>query len=297
MGGHQYSSSNREISGRTEFYASAPVNQIFKQNIKRRIHKEMDPHDIDIREARDSDIHPNTVPIILGLDLTGSMGHVPHQLIKDGLPTLIGGIIQNGVSDPVLLFLGVGDHECDGAPLQAGQFESGDEQLDMWLTRTYLEGGGGGNGGESYLFAWHFAAIHTIHDAWEKRKKKGFLITIGDEPCLEYLPADAIQKFTGKGQNDFTMLELLDKARERYHVYHIHLDHHGGNYMGSEEQWKQILGGNCIVTPDYTEIPNIIKSIIVDGSEKTNVVPGATGENADKPKEESVNKPEETEIL
>ncbi|STD12570.1 hypothetical protein [Chryseobacterium carnipullorum] len=40
----------------------------------------------------------------------------------------MGGIIQGGVPDPALLFLGIGDHECDAYSLQVGQFESGDEE-------------------------------------------------------------------------------------------------------------------------------------------------------------------------
>ena len=126
-----------------------------------------------LRESRDSTSNPNSLPVIIALDVTGSMRTIPHSLVKEGLPNMVGNMIQRGVTDPAILFLGIGDHTCDDAPLQVGQFESGDEELDLWLTRTWLEGHGGGNNGESYLLAWYFAAKHTITDAWEKRGQKG----------------------------------------------------------------------------------------------------------------------------
>lgn len=38
-----------------------------------------------IRECRDSEEHPESLPIIIALDVTGSMGMVPHSLITGGL--------------------------------------------------------------------------------------------------------------------------------------------------------------------------------------------------------------------
>ena len=182
MGYASYSTTNRAISASVNAYYSAPVDQIFKQNIEKKIHAAMNPDGIVVRECRDSKEHPNAIPIQLYLDVTGSMGHIPHEMIKDGLPTLMGTLTQRGVPDAALMFGAIGDHESDVWPLQVAQFEAGDAELDMWLTRTYLEGNGGGNAGESYLLAWYFAANHIKTDAFEKRKQKGFVITIGDEP-------------------------------------------------------------------------------------------------------------------
>lgn len=143
MGYTSYCADVREVRASSLCYASAPVDVTFKQQRERKIHDSMSPQGIVVRECRDSDVHPNTIPIILTLDVTGSMGAIPRQLIADGLPTMMGTLIQNGVPDASLMFMAIGDHECDRFPLQVGQFESGDEELDMWLTRTYLEGGGG----------------------------------------------------------------------------------------------------------------------------------------------------------
>lgn len=263
MGGTRYDFGAREDRAKKVGYASKSASEIFTQNALRMAHESMNPNGVIFREARDSDVHPNTVPIILGLDVTGSMGHIPHELIKEGLPKLMGGIIQGDVPDPALLFLGIGDHECDRYPLQVGQFESGDKELDMWLTRTYIEGGGGGNAGESYLLAWYFAAFHTKIDAFEKRGQKGLLFTVGDEPGLKTLPASAIKEIMGQGQQTYTHLELLAEAQKRYDVYHISVLH-SGQAINADVEWKELLGQNCLSIEDHREIPNVIKKIICD---------------------------------
>lgn len=263
MGSTKYDMDARYDRASKEGYGTKSAGEIFTQNAKRKAHESMNPYGISFRESRDSEIHPNSVPIILGLDVTGSMGHIPHELIREGLPKLMGGIIQGGVPDPALLFLGIGDHECDGYPLQVGQFESGDEELDMWLTRTYIESGGGGNAGESYLLAWYFAAFHTRTDAFEKRQQKGLLFTVGDEPCLKTLPASAIREIMGKGQQTYTHKELLEEAKKKYEVFHISVLH-SDQALRADQGWKDLLGRNCISIEDHREIPNVIKNIICD---------------------------------
>jgi len=263
MGSTRYDMDARFDRARKAGYGSKSAGEIFTQNAERRAHESMNPNGISFRESRDSSVHPNSVPIILGLDVTGSMGHIPHELIKEGLPKLMGGIIQGGVPDPALLFLGIGDHECDAFPLQVGQFESGDEELDMWLTRTYIESGGGGNAGESYLLAWYFAAFHTRTDAFEKRNQKGILFTVGDEPCLKTLPASAIREIMGAGQHTYTHFELLEEAKKRYEVYHINVLH-SDQAMRANSGWKELLGQNCLSIVDHRDIPNVIKVVICD---------------------------------
>lgn len=261
MGSTRYDMDARFDRARKMGYASKSAGEIFTQNAERRAHESMNPNGVFFREARDSSVHPESFPIILGLDVTGSMGHIPYNLIQEGLPKLMGGIIQGGVPDAALLFMGIGDHECDSYPLQVGQFESGDEELDMWLTRTYIESGGGGNGGESYLLAWYFAAFHTRTDAFEKRNQKGLLFTVGDEPCLKTLPASAIREIMGAGQQTFTHKELLAEARKKYEVYHINVLH-SDQAMRADRGWKDLLGRNCVSITDYRDVPYVIREIV-----------------------------------
>jgi len=269
MGYSSYSVTSRVSSARSAHYSTASVDQIFTQNKERKAHELMASKNIALRESHDSAEHPNTVPVQLYLDVTGSMGHIPHEMIKDGLPTLVGSLIQAGIPDVALMFGAIGDHECDGDPLQVAQFESGDEELDMWLTRTYLEGGGGGNAGESYLLAWYFAAFHTRTDAWDKRGQKGFVFTIGDEPNLQSLPISAVKEVMGDnahGQATYSASELLAAAQEKNHVYHIFLEH---GYRHCDEDWKQKLGKNCLIVSDYKEISKLISDTIL--SHSTNI--------------------------
>ncbi|MCK9430021.1 MAG: hypothetical protein M0R17_08460 [Candidatus Omnitrophica bacterium] len=269
MGYSSYSTSNRKLRSTTDGYTTKGINEIFTQNVERKIHKLMDPSGISKRECCDSDAHPFTIPVQLYLDVTGSMGMIPHELIKEGLPKLIGSLIQNGLKDIALLFGAIGDHECDNYPLQIAQFESGDAELDMWLTRTYLEGGGGGNVGESYLLAWYFASNHIKIDSFDKRKQKGFIFTVGDEPCLNHLPMSAVKEIMGDtavGQATYSKEELLAAAQIQNNVYHIHINHSGCRYDKCIDSWKQLLGQNLIVIDDYHSLSKVISDIIISHS-------------------------------
>lgn len=86
-------------------------------------------------------------------------------MIKDNFPKLMDALMQLGVKDPQLLFMAVGDHEYDRYPIQVGQFESDTEKIVNSLEEFVLEGGGGGNAGESYLLAHIIAGYHTETDS------------------------------------------------------------------------------------------------------------------------------------
>ena len=261
MGSGDYSLSARASSGRDAFYKAAPASEIFKEKT---INTAMNPSGVKLRESRDSKEHPTSLAIVLALDVTGSMGSIPHFLVKEGLPHVMEDIIKSGIKDPQVLFLGIGDHECDSFPLQVSQFESSDELLDKWLTTIYLEGGGGGNEGESYPLAWYFAGKHTSIDCWEKRKEKGFLFTIGDEPYLRSVPKTKLHEIMGDGQySDMDARVLLDKAKETYNVFHILIrETSAGSRDVTINSWKQLLGDNVLVAQSHTQVHNIIAETI-----------------------------------
>jgi hypothetical protein len=167
--------------------------------------------------------------------------------------------------------MGIGDHECDQAPLQVGQFESSDELLDHWLTKVFLEGAGGSNYGESYMLAWYFVVYHTIADCFEKRNQKGFLFTIGDEPVLKNLPRQNVKKLMGDGQyEDYTSAQLLEKAREKYIVKHLHLKQgSNGQRQSVMDGWKQIMRDDLIIVEDKQQIADIIADTVSQNYKKS----------------------------
>lgn len=290
MGSTSYSYSDRSYRAESKGYFSKSADQIFTQSVERRIHESMEPKKALLRESRDSETHPNSVPIIFALDVTGSMGRIPHYLVKDGLPNLMAGIIQRGVPDPQILFLAIGDFTCDRYPLQVGQFESGDAELDLWLTRVYLEAGGGGNEGESYGLAWYYGAQHTVTDAWEKRRQKGFIFTVGDEPNLRSIPNKVINEIMGQSQGaSYSDAEILAKAQERYHVYHLHIceTSAGSRSIG---YWKQILDDHCIEVKDHRDISKIVADIVIKDTPSSDFYSFKTNESSQKP---TVSIPEE----
>jgi len=262
MGGGSYSSMDRGVRHMAMGTAMKSNAENFKS---KSVTREMTTVGLDFRESRDSDEHPKSVAIIVALDVTGSMGSVPEHLVKHGLPHMMDSIIKAGNPDPQVLFMEIGDHEWDRSPLQVGQFESSDELLDKWLMDTYLEGGGGGNDGESYMLAWYFAARHTKIDCHEKRKEKGFLFTIGDEHNLPSVSSAALKKIMGEGQDggEIKSSDLLEEARKLYHVYHIHTTE---TYSGKREvvpqRWKQLMGDNLIIVQSSDHISGIIADIV-----------------------------------
>ncbi len=253
-GKSSYSFDNR--SARTTQYKSQSFNQTFEQQKLGHIHESMDPKNALLREARDSEQFPNSVPVIAGLDITGSMDFIPEHMIKDGIPTLISSLHENGVTDAAVMFVGLGDSKYDDAPFQVGQFESSDEPMDLWLTRTWIEKGGGGNQGESYSWAWWFAANRCVTDAWEKRGQKGFIFTIGDDDC-HGLTSREFQEVLGIHQEDTSAEELYKQASKQWNVYHFNLPRqYHPNTMAV------YMGENLIQVKNHTEIPALMAKII-----------------------------------
>lgn len=260
MGGGSYdpiASRSRSVS-----YQRKSREEVFTQ---RHIDPLMNPKGVAYREARDSEEHPESFPIIIALDETGSMGHIPELIIKKILPDIMESIMNAGVKDPQVMFMGIGD--CcfrEEAPLQVGQFESSDELMEKWLTKVYLEHCGGGNGTESYPLAWYFASRHIVTDAWDKRQQKGVLITIGDESCQRVLLKEQLDKYIGDyPEADVPASELLERVREKWNVFHIHCN--GASYRASETNWEKLLGSNLVVSVDNDgmDIKDIIPRLVV----------------------------------
>lgn len=272
MGYSEYSASNTSVnSTRTQAFIQQQPDQIFEQNKVGEMHEMMNPKGVKLRESRDSDVHPNSIPIIMALDVTGSMGHIPVDLIRTGLPHIMNSIIAAGLPDPQILFLAIGDHKTDRAPLQVSQFESGDADLDTWLTRVWLESRGGGNRGESYSLV-HWFANHCVQtDHWDKRHQKGFIFTIGDERFHETVNASSLQYIMGNPElTDIDSKKEIQNAAHKWNVFHLLP---GAQSDDSSTQWKDVLDERAIFLSSHKEIPETIKQIVVTEVRANGIAP------------------------
>ncbi len=260
----KYAATHRGKS-RAEIFASNAMKDAFA------------PSKIAVRESRDSADNPLSTAIILASDVTGSMGAIAEVMIRSGLDTTMREIYgRKPVTDPHVMVMAVGDAECDRAPLQASQFEA-DIRLAEQLKDLWIEGGGGGNAGESYHLPWYFAAMKTSIDCFEKRGKKGYLFTIGDEPILPGVTKENLRRvFDCGAETNLSSTELLAMASRSYEVFHVVLTKVGyaRGHLGSVlKTWESLLGERVIHCDDHEKVAEVIVSAIqvVEGADKTTV--------------------------
>ncbi len=253
----------RAFSASTTGKATSGAGGIFTSSS---INKNLDPKGVKIRESRDSTDNPNSTPIIVAIDVTGSMGMIADVIARTGLGTLFNELLdKKPVTDPHVMFMAIGDANCDQAPLQVSQFEA-DNRIVEQLTQIWIEHGGGGNGFESYNFPWYFAANHTVHDSLIKRGKRGYLFTIGDEEAPGDLTRNQIERFLGgKPEREQTTAEMLADAQRQYDVFHIIIgegSHARGYPDRVRSSWTNLMGQHAIWLNDHTKLAETIVSTI-----------------------------------
>lgn len=263
------SAASRRATGKADFGYDADV----KTGKARGIHASVDPKAVagpaspfagkNIRESRDSADHPNSLPIMALFDVTGSMGQIPKVLQKK-LGKLMDIVIEKaGVKDPQVLVGAIGDSTCDQFPFQAGQFES-DNRFDEQLRSLILEGGGGGQYMESYGLAYRFAAHHTATDSFEKRGKKGYLFTMGDEAFWPTITKHELNSVFGvDAKADESVEELYARASEQWEIFHIFIEQ--GSYASNTEipeRWKALIGERFIRLADADLVCETIAGLV-----------------------------------
>lgn len=264
MGSSRFNSS-RYVTYSCSVLNDKTTDQIFNSNV---IDPDMNPHDITMRESRDSEANPESNAIIIGLDVTGSMGMVLDACIRN-LGVLMEEIYnRKPISDPHIMCMGIGDVAAfDAAPLQVTQFEA-DVRIAEQLQKIYIERGGGSNNYESYTLPWYFAATRTSIDCFEKRNKKGYLFTVGDKEITPRLTRTEIEKVLGETiqQSYLSSEDLLDMASEKYNIYHLMVEegsHMRRNSSRVIDSWTRVIGQNAIRLPDHKKLAETVVTTIM----------------------------------
>lgn len=232
----------------------------------RNLQKELNPYNV-VRECCDSEEHPNTIPVILALDVTGSMGSAAAEVAKT-LNVVMTSLYEK-INDVEFMIMGIGDLAYDDAPIQASQFES-DIRIAEQLDKIYFEGGGGGNAFESYTGAWYFGLNHTKLDCWN-RGKKGIIITMGDEPLNPYLPKGRLSLVTGdRLQADVETSELYNSVIEKFDVYHLAVNDRATSYRSYRDRiastWGKYLDDDHLKVVTLNNISQTIVDIVTASS-------------------------------
>ena len=266
------------VNSRGELDSSYTAQQIFTQ---RKMADELNPFG-KMRECRDTEEHPATVPVILALDVTGSMGKAASEVAKK-LNTIMTELYES-VKDVEFMIMAIGDFAYDDAPLQTSQFES-DIRIAEQLDKVWFEAGGGGNAYESYTAAWYFGSRHTDLDCW-KRGRKGILITMGDEPLNPYLPKWGLVHEIGDHiEADIETPVLLEEVQEKYDVYHLAVDDRETSYKWYADKirasWGKYFDSEHLLTVGLDNIAPAIVSIVTKcagPAEISNPAPAQTGD-------------------
>jgi hypothetical protein len=242
----------------------------------RKLSDRLNPKNV-MRECCDSEEHPNTVPVILALDVTGSMGPAAVETAKK-----LGVVmtrLYNEVKDVEFMIMGIGDFKYDRYPLQASQFES-DIRISEQLDELYFEGGGGSNPYESYTAAWYFGINHTKLDCW-KRGKKGIIITMGDEPINPIIPIQGHRAdfgtYMGDGvQGDIETEDLAKQVFEKFDVFHVHVAHDGRSRHETDDivnSFKRWLPAQNVISAGVEDIADTVIDIVKTAAKGCNATP------------------------
>lgn len=269
MGRGSYTSSDwSKLKNSSKITPTSTADQLF---VSKKMPEKFNPKFIEKRESRDSEDHPNSTPIMIGLDVTGSMGYLSAEIAKNGLnETMMKIYSTKPIEDPQMLFAAIGDVE-DDAPLQVTQFESdiriAEQLLELWLESK------GGDFPEDYELLWYFAAKHVHTDAYEKHGKKGFLFTIGDSDCHPDLTGINIRKIFDDQSYTIRSTKLAEMASEKFELFHIHIT---GLFPKEPPQLHKCLPGRilCIPKSAVHVIPELIITVmqLTNGEEEEKVI-------------------------
>ncbi len=247
---------------------SSNVSQIFTNS---ELKDKYNPKFINMRESCDSNDSPLSTPIIIAFDDTASMGYLAEEIAKNALNRTITEIYdKQPVTNPHIMCAAFGNFR-DGAPLQVTQFEAdikiAEQLFDLWIER-----GGQGYSGDSYV--WYFAAKHTKIDSYNKRNKKGFLFTIGDDFCDRGLTAELAKTiYDDDIPKELSREELIEQASEKYELFHIITKSINPNGL---ESWSKLLPGRVanVAADGVKYLSEIIISImqLANGSDRNEVI-------------------------
>lgn len=243
MGGGDFSedtfvhqTNTRRASGISDFAYSESASDVNELLDPLRINKKP----AGILESRDSVEHPESTPIIVTFDVTGSNIN-NARVVQQKLPELMAKL-KSVVTNPQLAIWSNDDVKVQNkGAIQLSEFES-DNRIDEAIRLTWLTGNGGGNGGESYDLLVYAASRKVDTDSWSKRHKKGYFFLYADECFFPQVSAKEVQYVFGDGiEKDIPLADILKEAQEKWHIF---LMWPRGGHVDARAQFVELFGEN-----------------------------------------------------
>eukprot|EP01126_Amoeba_proteus_P050537 TRINITY_DN5981_c0_g1_i7.p1 TRINITY_DN5981_c0_g1~~TRINITY_DN5981_c0_g1_i7.p1 ORF type:complete len:249 (-),score=43.35 TRINITY_DN5981_c0_g1_i7:349-1095(-) len=244
MGGGYYDRDVSSVDNQQQF--SAQANAVLRQ--QRSLHPELNPFQRAITCS-------NRTPIVLCVDVTGSMGKWP-KVIWDKLPMFYGQLlVKNYVPDPAFSFCAIGDAYGDESPLQVAPFATG-TTIDDYIGKLHVESGGGGalSDHETYELAAYY---YSKFCKFSQQPHKPFFFFMGDEAFYPTVNGDHIQKLIlGERPEDLDSIQVFQDLKNKFDVYCIHkiLDYGGPDDVAVLTKWQNALGEDHVIRLDNPKV-------------------------------------------
>jgi hypothetical protein len=250
-GAYHSSATTRKATGVADFAYTKTATSV---------HTNLDPLRINSKpfgklEARDSTEHPQSNPVLVCFDVTGSNYERAVDAQKR-LPNLME-LLNKYLTDPQVAVAANDDYNYAGSNcVQLSDFES-DNRVDDHIRNIYLVCLGGGNDGESYDLLLYAAARKMVLDSVEKRGKKGYMFLYADEPIFTHVQAKEVKAIFGDTiEKDIPIAEIIEEARRNFNIFVIWPD---GGYRHAREQYVRLFGEESVLTSQH---PNLLCELI-----------------------------------
>lgn len=201
-------------------------------------------------ESRDSTEHPQSNPVLISFDVTGS-NYTRAVVAQQKLPALMD-LLQKYLTDPQVAVAANDDFNSVGrSSVQISDFES-DNRVDEHIRNIWLTREGGGNDGESYDLILYAAARKVVLDSLERRGKKGYLFLYADEPIFEQVSRAEVENVFGDTlEKDIPIEEIIEEARRNFNVFVLWPEK---GYRHAREQYVKLFGEDSVITLQSPEL-------------------------------------------
>ena len=204
-------------------------------------------------------------------DVTASMEKWPQTMFSK-LPYFDHETKEYLGEDTQIAYLAVGDAHGDDYPLQAQPYATGLE-LKANLEKLIPEGGGLGNGGESY----DLAALYCLRNISLPNAVRPILIFIGDENFFDTVLPDHAKRYAKVILPEKLATEQVFKElMQKFSVYLIRkpYGHNSDGDMNSEDKmihtrWVKLLGAERVsYLPDPNRVVDTIFGILATDTDR-----------------------------